>query len=279
MGNIMSKNITPKVYIIGCSQPDKEGIGEWLSELGVSHVSQFKYVTAFNSPGDTLVELAGRRCYNSFEVGLNPNVTKIRENIADYIDNILAVRHGSVLRHVTYTFAIENVSRVFTAELNRHSIGTAISEGSLRYIRYTDISWWIPHSIIPQEGDSAKLLTQKERTLIVFKRAFSQMEDNYRELEEIWELGTDTTLTFAFKKALTSLFRRIIGMGVATGGVWTGNIEALRWICEIRSEPHVEEEILYVVGLMLQQLKEKEPHLFGDFYLNEGFWRVKYSKV
>ena len=276
----MSKNVTPKVYIIGCSQPDKEGIGEWLSELGISHVSQFKYVTAFNSPGDTIVELAGRRCYNSFEVGLNPNVSKIRENIAEYINSILASGHGSCTEHVTYTFAIENVSRVFTAELNRHRAGMAISEGSLRFIRYTDIPWWIPHSIIPQEGDSSKLLHQKEETLIVFKRAFSQMEDNYRELEDIWELETDTTLTFSFKKALTSLFRRIIGMGVATGGVWSMNLRALRHICELRSSRHVEEELLYIVSLILEKIMEREPHIFGDFYKNEeGYWVCKYHKI
>jgi thymidylate synthase (FAD) len=195
-----------------------------------------------------------------------------------FIENILKARHGSVLEHVTYTFAIENVSRVFTAEMNRHRAGWAISEGSMRYIRFSDIPFWLPFSIQDDGDDPADIKEAKSRTREVFERAFQQMEDNYRELEDIWSL--DSLKSFKEKKKLTSMMRRIIGMGVATGGVWTGNIRAIRHVLSVRIDPAAEEEIAYVFSLVLKRMIEEEPAIFADFEeTEEGFWKPKYWKV
>lgn len=65
------------------------------------------------SDGEGLVEFAGRLCYRSWAPGLNPNVTKVREDSKDYFANILDSGHGSVLEHGFYVFVFHNVSRVF----------------------------------------------------------------------------------------------------------------------------------------------------------------------
>ena len=67
-------------------------------------------------------------CYRSWEPGLNPNVTRIRTDQAKYLENILASAHGSVLEHVSFTFVLHNVSRVFTHEVVRHRPGVAMWE-------------------------------------------------------------------------------------------------------------------------------------------------------
>lgn len=272
------KLVEPKVFLIGRSCLNPKGVKEWLTTLGVSPQAIEKYISSSLTPGESIVQLAGKRCYNAFEVGLNKNITKIREDIVSYIDNILSSRHGNILEHVTYSFAIENVSRIFSSEFNRHRAGMAISEGSMRYIRYSDIPFWMPTSLIVEESDSPKLIGQKLASQEIFKDVFSYMETNYKKLEAIWELDT-SSLPFSYKKKLTSLFRRIIGMGVATGGVWTGNIRALRHICELRSDPHVEEEMILVVSMILNILLEYESNLFGDFSFEEGYWKPQYSKV
>jgi len=66
-------------------------------------------------PNDSefLIELAGRSCYRSFGVGLNPNVTKVRDNPRDYLQNVLEKGDGSILEHASVTFAFLNVSRIF----------------------------------------------------------------------------------------------------------------------------------------------------------------------
>ena len=64
--------------------------------------------------GELLVEFGGRACYRSWEPGLNVNVTRVRTDRQQYFENLLRSAHGSVLEHASYSFALRNVSRVFT---------------------------------------------------------------------------------------------------------------------------------------------------------------------
>ena len=58
--------------------------------------------------GELLIEAAGRACYRSWEEGLNPNVTRIRKDQAQYFINLLNSGHGSVLEHVNFSFGNGN---------------------------------------------------------------------------------------------------------------------------------------------------------------------------
>jgi thymidylate synthase ThyX len=222
---------------------------------------------------------------------------------AEVPNNTLYVRRNgkpvwsgnSVLEHATWSFAIENVSRVFTGEMNRHRAGVAISEGSMRYIRFDDIGFTMPSSLEPLlDGGPAepsgndevdhvlKLYTAEQEkrsaTREVLKEAFTATEKLYIDLCNIWKIGE--MKDFAQKKKLTSMFRRIIGMGVSTGGVWTINARALNWILNIRCSEHAEEEICEVFSRIAEIMIADEPLLFGHFRKNEkGFWESSYPKV
>jgi len=267
------KQVKPKVFLIAKTVIDHPIANEWLDSLGVSS----DYDIPDGSVGSQLTMLAGKRCYLSYEPGLNPNVSRVRDDLSEFIENILKVGHGSVIEHTNYTFAVENVSRVFTPEFNRHRAGVAVSEGSMRYIRFDDIPFWMPNSIEAKAGDSPELTRAKYLSRDVFVRAFQQMEDNYKELLEIWDY--DNIPDFRTKKKLTSMFRRIIGMGVATGGVWTINLRALRHIFTMRCDPSAEEEITMVCSMMLDKMIEAEPDIFGDFHKVDGYWQPEYRKV
>lgn len=299
----MPTTVPIEVFRIGKTEVDRDEVKRWMDHIGA---------TEFVIPDDEtitdpalLIALAAKRCYMSFEVGLNPNVTRVRQDYVAYFDNILASGHGSVLEHAVYNFAIEGISRVFTAEMNRHRAGWAISEGSLRFIRFSDnIPYWLPDSINGPDvlddsaarylyetplgelgigGNCVVLNTLDEKrmaTRIIFRRAFGSQEEAYRILEAIWadELAPDSK--FAAKKQITSMMRRIIGLGVATGGVWSGNIRALRHVFAMRASPAAEEEMIHVFSRVVKVMADKEPLLFGDFYQDEnGFWKPKYVKV
>lgn len=269
--------VSPHVFRIIRSVIDEEGVREWLDYLDVESFEIPSDEEKINM-GAYLVRLCAKRCYMSFEVGLNPNITRIRHDLAEFITNILEVSHGSVMEHVVYSFALEGVSRVFTAEMNRHRAGTAISEGSMRYIAFDNIPFWIPLSIQNVEGDTPQIRLAKERSREVFSKAFAQAQGNYAELLEIWNYREEVK-AFSQKKKLTSMFRRIVPIGVATGGVWSGNLRALRHIFTMRCSPAAEEEICLVAGLMLKEMMESEPLIFGDFHFVDGYWTPKYIKV
>lgn len=281
----MPKKVNIEIFRIAQTEVNVDPTSKWLEFLGAKDF-EVPSEEAVSDPA-LLISLAAKRCYKSFQVGLNPNVTKVRNDYVEYFDNILASGHGSVLEHATFSYAIENLSRVATAELNRHRAGWAISEQSLRFVRFDEIPYWEPPSIQPREDDSPDITARKARTRELFWEAFSDQEKHYKELMELWNIDEGA---FAYKKEVTSLFRRIVGLGVATGGVWTGNVRALRHVMAMRCAPAAEEEIRYIFTNIAEDLVKSQPLLFGDFHIatlmdpsgnkpNQEYYAPKYPKV
>lgn len=220
-------------------------------------------------PNDSefLIELAGRACYKSFGVGINPNVTKIRDNPRDYLTNVLEKGDGSILEHATVTFAFLNVSRVFTHEIVRHRAGTAMSQESLRYVRPRDISLWLPPDLEPASEK--------------FSETVEEIEKRYHELESKFDWDN---MTFEQKKRVTSALRRILPDGIATNLIWTANHRTIRWVIEMRTHPSAEVEIRMIFGKVAEICIRDYPLLYADFtakQLADGTTQYipKYSKV
>ena len=235
---------------------------------------------------EQLIELLARRCYKSFAPGLNPNVKKIRTDSEEYHANIAKSRHGSVVAHGMVTYAFEDVSRVFTHEIVRNWVGNERSQESLRYVRLTDLRFWIP-SIITQET-AGKLLPGPDGELlqltpeIIFRMVIDVCEWGQRALAEYFEI--DKIQLFERKKKLTSAFRRIAPIGLATGIGISFNLRSLRWIIEQRTDPAAEEEIRLVFGLVAEDAMRRWPQMFQDFTkvgTNDGLFQYipTYSKI
>src|SRR3990172_3810378 len=179
------KQVEPQVFLLARPAINEEGLAAYLQAVGSS-----RWETDAPSAAEKLVEVAGRSCYRSFEPGLNPNVTRIREGSKVYLENILAVKHGSVLEHASWTFAFFNFRRVFTHELVRHRAGTAISQESLRFVRLTEIPMWVP----PEFRDNPEALA-------IFEEAVAETEEVQRRLADVLEVEGRP---FHEKKVLTS---------------------------------------------------------------------------
>lgn len=225
--------------------------------------------------GDAICGVAAKRCYNSFQPGLNPNVTKVRSDWVEFIDNILKSGHGSVLEHASWTFTIEGCTRVFTAEMNRHRAGVAISEASMRYIRFDEITMWLPRSLMVADDDTPELAEKKKRTVACFERVMGTVEEMYKSLcKDVWQLHLE--MNFDLKKKITSMLRRVLPLGLCTGAVYTLNARALRHILALRSSPHAEEEIAFVMSKIGALMFDE---IFHDFKLVNGYWVPEYRKI
>ena len=269
-----------EIFRIAQTRVDPQAVQRWLAHLGADDF-RAHLPRADDVPDPALlIALAAKRCYMSFEPGLNPNVSRVRRDYVAYFDNLLRSRHGSVLEHASYTYAIEGVSRVFTGEMNRHRAGWAISEGSMRFIRFDrEVPYWLPDSIREVEGDDPELAERKCLTREEFREAFRDTAERYARLLSIWEMdGTDKN--FDYRKRVTSCLRRIVPMGVATGGVWTGNTRALRHVIAMRAAPAAEEEIFHVFTRIARDVIVSEPLLFGDFReVDDGSFAPEHWKV
>lgn len=239
------------------------------------------------SDSEVITEFAGRRCYKSFGIGDNPNVTRVREDSEAWYDNLLMIKHGSVLEHGMFTFALENVSRVETHEHVRHRVGTAISQESMRFVRLTDIPFWMPEWA---KGDP--VLVERCKGVLEVLENHQRWMTQYFGIEPdpngIVEVGKpyvtghpdDQVMGFAQKKFLTSFMRRFAPEGVATGMVWSANARQLRQAIEIRTSEGAEEEIRHVFGMIAKIVTERFPLAFGDFTEQEdGSWTTPHSKV
>lgn len=255
------KPTRPIVIKIGETRIDRAGIDRMLQALGVSPEGSKRFQDAPDN-GETLIELAGRICYESFEVGPNPNVTKIRLNPKDYFENLLKKGDGSVSEHGVVSFALIGVSRILTHELVRHRVGVAISQESLRYVRPRELKFWIPDELSPEQAKA-------------MGNAVERSEEAYRELERSipWD-----SMAMDEKKRLTSALRRILPDGLATNLIWSANHRTLRWVIEMRTDPAAEVEIRMVFDQVAQICTRDYPNLYQDFVRKElpdgtGSWR------
>lgn len=256
---------------------DRVAVREWLDEMGATEF-EIPDEEAVSDPA-LLVALAAKQCYMAFQPGLNPNVNKVRKDMIEYLDNVLKQRHGSVLEHGVFTFGINGCSRVFTGEMNRHRAGVGISERSMRYIRYTDIKYWMPECFREHPDDDPVIAHKKRLSRENLQDGFKENEARMAVYAEIWKEELSPESTFHLKKVLTSAFRRNIGMGVATGGVWTLNLRALRHVIALRTDEGAEEEIVHVFKKVGKIMLAQVPEIFGDFKEVNGALVPEYWKV
>ena len=245
------KFVEPKVFLVGETRVVEDGLQDYLNHLGVP-----LWKTDAPSDAERLCEVMGRLCYRSFEPGLNPNVTRVREGNGIYLGNIVKVGHGSVLEHASLNFIFADVSRVVTHELVRHRAGTAVSQESLRFVRLDELSAYVPTHI-----------KEDERGMEVFVKTFEQLEQLQGQLAEIYAI--DDEKKFDIKKKLTSAFRRVAPIGLATTIGWSCNMRSLRHVIEHRTDPHAEEEIRVLFGKVFELVSKRYPNLFADYTVEE----------
>lgn len=211
------------------------------------------------SDAENLVEALGRVCYRSWEPAnpekpdaTNPNVTRVRKGNEPYLGHVLKVGHGSILEHANITFLIKDVSRIFTHEQVRHRAGWAYSQESLRFVRLTQLKYFVPTCIADDPWARQ-----------YFHEKFAEMEKWQAELADHFKedlAGSD----FTKKKELTSAFRRIAPDGLATTIGVTCNIRALRHVIVSRTAPGAEEEIRVVYNEIANLVEQAYPNFFQD---------------
>lgn len=275
------RETTPGVYLIARPSIDWANVARYLESVGgtewLRRVGPTLHHPASASDAELLVEFVGRGCYRSWDVGLNANVTKVREDTGDYLANIINVGHGSVLEHAQFTFVFQDVSRVFTHELVRHRAGIAISQESLRYVRLTDLGVRIPDILDDDRPFADDEFAGSFRSKIV--SLVETLEEFQCDAAAHFGLDDDN-VPFHYKKEVTSALRRLAPIGLSTMMTWSSNIRTLRHVIEMRTAKGAEEEIRIVFQQVAEVMRHECPLLFGDYIVNEdGEWIPGTRKV
>src|SRR3989344_2120505 len=254
------KLVEPEVFVVAGTETDDEGITAYLRRVGA-----LDWETDARSAIEFRPEFMGRLCYRSWRPKMNPNVTRVREGNDEYLGHILEVGHGSVIEHPVLTFVFADVSRVFTHELVRHPVGTAISQESLRFVRLVDIPFWIPGWARADEELMKRVTSADICPHCLEMRGILPRLGSLQQ----WMAGhfglDNEKVPFSEKKARTSFMRRFAPEGVATTIGWSANLRTIRHVLESRTDPSAEEEIRLVFSKVGEIVMTRYPSLFGDY--------------
>ncbi len=106
----------------------------------------------YTPDGEKLIASAAKLCYSPVgvdEIEANLNV----DNIDSFLNMLIDMGHESPIEHVSFTFAVEGVSRTLTHQLVRHRIAS-FSQQSQRYVKLDQFEYIIPPAI--EENEKAK---------------------------------------------------------------------------------------------------------------------------
>lgn len=127
---------------------------------------------AYTENPEKIIACAGKLCYSP--VGLDDLYDGLTdESAAGFVDMLSGLGHTSTTEHVSFTFAIEGVSRAFLAQVTRHRIAS-YSVQSQRYVSEKDFEFVTPPEI--------KADPKAEE---IFLKAMRQDAENYNSLTEI----------------------------------------------------------------------------------------------
>jgi len=227
----------PTVRLIGLTQFTQPPEVEWETDAEVD--------------SQRLIEFAGRTCYASWA---NPAG---RSN-AEYIANLLAQGHLSVLEHSSASFWLSGVSRSFTHELVRHR-HFSFSQLSQRYVAEEDARMVEPDVIASNPEAHALFMQAVECSANAYTRLCEILRECYADVP-------NKTLR---RKLARQAARSVLPNATETQIVVTGNFRAWRHFIRMRANEHADIEIRAVAVEVLRQLQGVAPAVFGDYGISK----------
>ena len=203
---------------------------------------------------ENVIASSGRLCYS--KVGVNELLQKhSKEDNERFIKMLADMGHHSPLEHVSFTFAVEGVSRALTHQLVRHRIAS-YSQQSQRYVNLDKtFDYIMPPSI-----------EKNEVTTTVFENAMKDIKRYYDYLVDSLEqsyISNGMNKREANKKAIEDA-RYVLPNACETKIVFTMNVRTLLHFFEKRCCSRAQWEIRNLANEMLRQCKEISPILFSS---------------
>ena len=160
--------------------------------------------------------------------------------------------HHSVLEHVSFTFAIEDVSRSLLAQLTRHRIAS-YSVRSQRYVDMSNIEFITPNDI--REDDASRVVFNEtmNNVMVAYDSITKNLERKY--------ISNGMKPNDAHKKAIENA-RSVLPNACPTQLMVTMNARALLNFFDLRCCKRAQEEICELANTMLDLVRDVSPVLF-----------------
>lgn len=185
---------------------------------------------------ERVVAMSARLCYS--RVGASELAEKMSvKQVESLVSKIIDLGHYSTLEHVSFTFAIEGISRVLTHQLVRHRIAS-YSQQSQRYVKEDAFEYIIPGSIADKPAAKAR-----------YEQLMADIQSAYNDFNKMGVHQEDA--------------RYILPGATESKIVVTMNARSLLNFFQLRCCMRAQWEIRALAQTMLSEVKKVAPLLFA----------------
>lgn len=208
---------------------------------------------------EKVVASAAKLCYSATGAkGLMDDLTT--EKSASFLDKLLDFGHYSPLEHISFTFAIEGVSRVLTHQLVIHRIAS-YSQQSQRYVKLSQFDFIVPPAIENNPEAKAIFISAMEQDQTAYEQIVDLLEKDYFDRFLSEGMGEASAKRAAEKTAIEDA-RFVFPNACETKIVVTMNARSLINFFNHRCCMRAQWEIRNLADEMLKLVANEAPTLF-----------------
>lgn len=209
--------------------------------------SKLKVILLKHTPDpEAVVAMAAKLCYSPSDIeGLQEKIS--RKDQKNFVERLVNMGHMSPVEHVSFTFAIEGISRACSHQLVRHRVAS-YSQQSQRYVSESaGFDYVIPPSIAEDDG----LRSEFEHFMADAQKAYNRL------IERLNERGLKG-------EAANQDARFVLPNAAETKIIVTMNARELLHFFRVRCCNRAQWEIRAMAELMLEQAKKAAPVIFAE---------------
>jgi len=210
---------------------------------------------------EQLVAASAKMCYSSADTETIMNGLT-EESCREFLRMLNEIGHESPVEHVSFTFAVEGVSRSLLAQLTRHRIAS-FSVQSQRYVKEDNFTYVVPPEIegIPEAKARFEAAMEADR------QAYRELSRILYEkhLKELLEEGEEEkSASGKARKTAIEDARFVLPNACETKLMMTMNVRSLRHFFALRCCNRAQWEIRELAWRMLFLCRDAAPMLFEN---------------
>lgn len=225
---------------------------------------------------ELIIATAGKLCYSPSNIE-DLMEKQAEESITKFVNMLVSMGHESPLEHVSFTFAIEGISRSLTHQLVRHRIAS-YSQQSQRYVNLDkSFSYVIPKRIkgnlrIKKMFEEAmnssfeyyvlvsRMLLEGDIYNFVTSLDIEKLPHGIYKMEEYMKDNHKKEYNAMVKKAIEDA-RAVLPNACETKIICTMNLRTLINFCHHRCCNRAQDEINELAWAMVREIEKESPLL------------------
>ncbi len=210
---------------------------------------------------EKLVSAAAKLCYSQLPADeIMEDLTD--DNVSKFLNMLMNLGHLSTIEHISFSFAVEGISRTLTHQLVRHRIAS-YSQRSQRYVSEGQFHYIVPPAIKEDKLAEKTYIKAMEDDQKAYDKIASILKEKYLNTYLDEGVSEKKALGMAEKKAIEDA-RYVLPNACETKIMVTMNARSLIHFFNVRCCNRAQWEIREMATQMLLEVKKVAPIIFKN---------------